>query len=71
MSGTTAYLLWTVWFSAIGLGFFMYGKAQRIPAPMLCGVILMIYPYFVSNTYVMVLIGAVLCYIPYHFRRMD
>ena len=69
--GSTAALIWTVWFSAIGMGYFMYGKAQRVAAPMFCGVALMVYPYFVSTTWVLVLIGVVLCVLPYHFRRRD
>jgi hypothetical protein len=62
-------LLWGVLFSSIGVGFFIYGKQQRAPVPLLCGIALFIYPYFFSNVWVMVAIGVVLCAIPYFIRR--
>lgn len=36
--------------------------------PLVCGVALMIYPYFVENTYVLVAIGAALMGVPYFVR---
>jgi len=65
---TVATLLWSVLFSSIGLGFFMYGKKQRSPIPMVCGLALMIYPYFIGNTLLLVAIGIVLMAIPYFIR---
>ena len=65
---TTAYLFWGLIFGSIGLGFFLYGKKQRSPVPMMCGLALMIYPYFVSSTWLTVLIGVVLMAIPYFVR---
>jgi len=62
-------LLWGLLFSSIGVGFFIYGKRQRAPAPLICGIALCVYPYFVSNTALMVAIGVVLCAVPYFFRR--
>ena len=61
-------LFWGVIFSAIGLGFFMYGKQQKAAIPLGCGIALMLYPYFVSNTILMVLIGLALIAIPYFVR---
>lgn len=61
-------LFWGVIFSAIGLGFFMYGKQQKAAIPLGCGIALMVYPYFVSNAYVMVLVGVVLTAIPWFVR---
>ena len=34
-------------FGCIGFGFFLYGKNQRAPVPLVCGLVLMIFPYFV------------------------
>jgi hypothetical protein len=65
---TAGVLLWGLLFSCIGLGFLMYGKKQRLVVPLVCGLALMIYPYFVSNTVVLVVIGAVLTAIPYFLR---
>ena len=63
-----AWLLWGLLFGAIGLGFFVYGKRQRAVVPLVCGLGLMLFPYFVSNTIVLVLVGGVLIAVPYFFR---
>ena len=63
-----AVLFWSILFGAIGLGYFMYGKKQVAIVPMVCGVALMVYPYFVSNTIVLVAIGVVLAAVPYFIR---
>ncbi|NGY06267.1 hypothetical protein [Solimonas terrae] len=65
---TTATLLWGVLFSSIGLGFSLYGKKQQRIVPLLCGLVLMIYPYFVPNVYLLVAIGAALVATPYFVR---
>ena len=65
---TTAMLLWGVVFSAIGLGMFIYGKKQRLAVPLACGIALMVYPYFVANTYLLVAIGVALVGLPYFVR---
>jgi predicted membrane protein len=59
-------LLWGVLFSSVGLGFFIYGKKQRAPVPLVCGIALMIYPYFIPNVFALVAI--VLSAIPYFLR---
>ena len=66
--GSVAGLLWGVVFGSIGLGFFMYGKKQKAIVPLLCGVALMVYPYFVANTMLLVLVGLALVVIPYFVR---
>jgi hypothetical protein len=62
-------LLWGVLFSSIGVGFCIYGKRQQAPVPLLCGIGLVVYPYFVANVLVLIAIGIVLCAIPYFFRK--
>jgi hypothetical protein len=66
---TESSLLWGLLFGSIGFGFALYGKQQRAPLPLLCGVALMIYPYFVPNALALVAIGILLMAIPYFFRR--
>lgn len=61
-------LLWGVLFSSIGLGFFIYGKKQRAPVPLVCGIALMAYPYFIPNVIALVAVGIVLTAIPYFLR---
>jgi len=64
----TASLLWGVLFGSVGLGYFLYGKNQKALVPALFGVVLMIFPYFVSSTLLMVVVGLGLMAIP-HFVR--
>jgi len=67
---TAATLLWGVLFSSIGLGFFIYGKKQKANVPFVCGILLMIYPYFISSsTTLLVLVGCILTAIPFLIRR--
>ena len=63
-----SWLLWGLLFGSIGLGFFVYGKKQKAAVPMVCGLALMIFPYFISNTIVLVAIGAMLIAVPYFVR---
>ena len=66
--GSESELLWGVLFGAFGLGFFVYGKQQRMVVPLVCGLALMVYPYFMPNAVALVLMGLVLVAIPYFFR---
>jgi hypothetical protein len=63
-----ASLFWGLIFGSIGLGFFVYGKQQRAAIPLVCGIALMVFPYFVASTSLLVLIGLVLMAIPYFIR---
>ena len=62
-------LLWGLLFGSIGVGFALYGKQQRAVVPLLCGIALMVYPYFIPNVFALVAIGIVLMALPYFFRR--
>jgi hypothetical protein len=55
-------------FGSIGLGFFIFGKRQGAPVPLACGMLLMVFPYFVSSAWAMVVVGALLMAIPYFVR---
>ena len=57
---STSTLIWGVIFGSIGLGFFVYGKKQKAVIPFFCGIGLMVFPYFISNMYILVLSGVVL-----------
>jgi hypothetical protein len=61
-------LIWGIIFGSIGLGFFIYGKKQKAIIPILSGIGLMVFPYFISDTYIMVLSGIVLVALPYFIR---
>jgi hypothetical protein len=63
-----SWLLWGLLFGSLGLGFFLYGKKQKAVVPLVCGLILMIFPYFVSNTILLVAIGVMLIIVPFFVR---
>jgi hypothetical protein len=63
-----ATLLWSLLFGSIGLGYFIYGKKQSALVPLLCGLALMIFPYFVANTITLVAIGVGLMAVPYFVK---
>lgn len=62
-------LLWGLLFGSIGVGLCIYGKRQGAVIPLLCGIGLVVYPYFVPNVYALIAIGIALCAIPYIFRE--
>jgi hypothetical protein len=64
-----AQLLWGVLFGSIGLGYFIYGRRQSKMIPLLCGVVLMAYPYFIANTTALIVIGAIFVAVPCFIRR--
>lgn len=66
MNATT--LLLSVIFSSIGLGYFLYGKKQKVIIPFICGIVLMIYPYFLENITIISVIGIILSVLPYFIR---
>jgi len=67
MKGTSL-LIWGMLFGAVGLGFFIYGKKQRSVVPLLTGIALFLFPYFISNVYILVIVGVILVAIPYIVR---
>ena len=64
-----AVLLASVLFGAIGLGAFIYGKKSYRWKPLGLGVALMVYPYFISQTWLLYAIGCVLCTGLFLFRE--
>ncbi|AXY57461.1 amino acid transport protein [Acinetobacter chinensis] len=64
---TTALLLGVI-FSSVGLGYFIYGRKQKMSMPFVCGLSLMIFPYFIENTLIMGLTGCLLSIIPWLLR---
>jgi len=66
--GSTAVLIWGMVFGAIGVGFCIYGKKQKATVPLCVGVTLCIFPYFMTNLYLLVFVGMMLVAIPYFVR---
>ena len=59
-----------VLFGAVGLGYFIYGKRQRNGIALIAGLLLMLYPYFISNTVGLIAVGLVLMAGPLVAKRM-
>lgn len=63
-----ASLIWGLLFGSIGLAYFIYGKKQKRGVPFISGIGLMLFPYFVSDIYLIVIIGMLLIALPYYVR---
>ena len=59
---------WGLLFGTLGIGYFVYGKRQRMVMALASGVALMVFPYFVSSVLLIVLIGFLLLALPFLFR---
>ncbi len=68
MFSNPAALFGSLLFGTIGIGVFMYGKKMVLYKPMVIGFVLMIYPYFVSQTWLLYTIGCGLCVALYVWR---
>jgi hypothetical protein len=60
-------MAWLI-FGGIGFVAFFYGKKQQSFKPLVIGLILMVYPYFVSNTIGLYALGLGLCLLLYFWR---
>lgn len=63
-----AVLLWGLVFGSVGFGFLIYAHHRRVVVPLVVGIALIIYPFFVTNVYALVLIGLALSTLPYFIR---
>jgi hypothetical protein len=61
-------LMWGIIFGSIGLGLFVYGKKQKAIISVLSGIGLMVFPYFVSNIYILIISGIVLVALPFFIK---
>ncbi|MEB6666801.1 amino acid transport protein [Acinetobacter vivianii] len=66
MNATQLFL--SVTFSSIGLGYFLYGKKQKMTVPLVCGLVLMLFTYFIDSTAMISVIGIILSILPYFLR---
>lgn len=57
MNFSAANLIGGTIFGAIGFVAFIYGKRMNLWKPLLIGIALMVYPYFISNDKLMIVIG--------------
>ncbi|MDB5799179.1 MAG: hypothetical protein JWL63_118 [Rhodocyclales bacterium] len=65
---TPGALFASILFGLVGALAFGYGKRNAAWRPMLIGLALILFPYFVSATWLLYLIGASLCVVLFAFR---
>lgn len=63
-----ASIMWGVLFGSIGMGYLIYGRKQRRGIALLSGVMLCVFPYFVSNVFLMIFVALGLMLLPYFLR---
>lgn len=64
-----AYLFGILFFGIAGFAAYRYGRKAALPRPKWIGVAMMLYPYAVSETWLLYAIGAGLCALLYVYRR--
>jgi hypothetical protein len=65
---TPAYLAGLLFFSVLGYAAYRFGKRSEQPVARWGGVVLMLYPYLVSETWLLYVVGAGLCAAIFVFR---
>ena len=65
---TVAALFWGIVFGSVGFAYFLYGKRQAVPVALASGLALILLPYVISNTILLVLVGCALAAIPYFVK---
>ena len=58
---TPTYLVGVLLFSVVGFAAYRYGKKAPFPTAKWLGIALMLYPYLISETWLLYLVGVGLC----------
>jgi hypothetical protein len=58
-------LMISIFTGAIGMGYFIYGKRQAKFVPLIAGMMLCVYPYFVDGVVWLVVVGLALMAAPF------
>ena len=64
-----AYLFGAIMFGFIGYAAYRYGKKASLGTAKWIGVSLMLYPYVISQTWLLYVVGGFLCFALYLYRR--
>jgi len=56
-------------FGSVGGVYVFYGRREHDAAYLFCGVLLMLYPYFVESALLMIVVGVVIAVIPIAIQR--
>ena len=60
-----ASIFWSIIFGGVGMGYLLYARQQSNPFAFFSGVVLCVYPYFVDNIFMVLLIGAAVIALPF------
>lgn len=66
---TPAYMISAILFGIVGIAAYRYGKKASLAKPKWIGLALMLYPYAISETWMLYVVGAALCAGLYIFRE--
>jgi len=61
-------LFFIIIFSAIGMGYIVYGKKQENYIVLLTGILLCVYPYFFQKLIIVLIVGLLLMIIPFFIK---
>ena len=61
-------IMWAVLFGSVGMGYIIYGKKQQKGMAFLSGVVLCVFPYVISNIFLVIIIGLVFMALPFFVR---
>ena len=62
-------LFFDFFFGAIGTGYFIYGKNNARLVPLLAGLALCVFPYFITGGIAMIAVGTALAVTPWFLRQ--
>lgn len=63
------YLFGAILFGIVGFAAYRYGKKAGLAKPKWIGVAMMLYPYVISETWLLYAVGAGLCALLYVYRK--
>jgi hypothetical protein len=66
---TPAHVFGAILFGIIGIAAYRYGRKTDVAATRWLGIALMLYPYAISATWLLYIVGAALCAAAYFFAR--
>ena len=64
-----AYLFGALFFGIVGIAAYRYGRKAALARPRWIGVALMLYPYAISETWLLYAVGVALCALLYLSRK--
>jgi len=64
-------LMWSILFGSIGIAYLVYGRKQRHVLALVTGLLLIVFPYFISNVMLLVALGALFVALPYIVSKLN